>query len=133
MSADGKDLDPGRGAISPEERAALKSRASALGKRLSEVEARNAPPSDSGSRARGAAFGQAFKIAIELVLGVAVGGFIGWALDRQFRTGPWLLIVFLIFGFCAGMLNVIRTARKMQAQVEALQRSARPVRDDEDR
>lgn len=76
--------------------------------------------------------GQAFKIVAELVIGVGVGGFIGWALDRQLGTAPWLLIVFFLFGFAAGMLNVIRTARKMQAEAEPLQRAARPVKDDDD-
>jgi ATP synthase protein I len=129
MSLNGKDLSPGRGEISPEDREALKRRASALGKRLDQVKARKAPPPDGS--ARESALGQGFKIAVELVVGVVFGGFIGWVLDRQLGTGPWLLILFLIFGFCAGMLNVIRTARRMQAEAETLQRSAAPTKGEE--
>ena len=77
--------------------------------------------------------GQAMKIAIELVVGVAVGGFIGWFLDKQLGTKPWLLVVFIVLGFCAGMLNVIRTAQRMQAQAEPLQRAARSVADEEEK
>jgi ATP synthase protein I len=76
--------------------------------------------------------GQAMKIAIELVVGIAVGGFIGKVLDDQFGTRPWLLIVFLMLGFAAGILNIVRTARRLQAEAEPLQRSAKSVPDDEE-
>ena len=130
MSLNGKDLGPGRGEISPEDRAAFKRRASDIGKRLDEIKGRDEPPAASATRE--SALGQGFKIAVELVVGVVVGAFIGGLLDRQFGTGPWLLIVFLIFGFCGGMLNVIRTARRMQAGVEPLQRRAPPAKGDEE-
>jgi hypothetical protein len=42
--------------------------------------------------------GQALKLATEMIAGVAVGGFIGWALDRWLGTTPILLVVFLISG-----------------------------------
>ena len=130
MSTDGKDLGPERGQMSPEDRDAFRRRASDLGSRLNEAQGRRAPQVDQA--ARGAAFGQAFKIAVELVAGVLFGGFIGWVLDRQLGTRPWLLIVFIILGFAAGMLNIIRTAQRMQATAEPLQRSAPSLRDDED-
>lgn len=130
MTRNGKDLGPGRGEISPENRAAFKRRASDIGRRLDQVTVRKKPPGDNAGRK--SALGQGFKIAAELVVGVMFGAFIGWVLDRQFGTRGWLLIIFLIFGFCAGMLNVIRTARRMQADAEALQRSARPAKGDED-
>jgi ATP synthase protein I len=128
MSLNGKDLGPGRGEISPEDRAALKRRASDIGRRLAQVRARGAP---RDGPARESALGQGFKIAIELVVGVVFGAFLGWVLDRQFGSGPWLLLVFLVFGFCGGMLNVIRTARRMQADVEPLQRGAPPAKDED--
>ncbi len=126
MASNGKDLDPGRSAISPEERDALKRRASEIGKRLDEVHARKAPP-PGDHRARGNALGQAYKILIELVVGVAVGAGLGWALDKQLGTQPWLMLVLLIVGFAAGMLNVVRTARRMQAEAEPMQRASPPA------
>jgi ATP synthase protein I len=131
MSSDGKDLDPGRRELTPEERAAMRSRASELGRRLDEVKARNAPV-ERRNGARGRAYGEAFKIVADLVVGVVVGGGIGWVLDRQLGTRPWLLVVCLILGFAAGMSNVLRTARRMQAEAEPLQRAAKPIEDDED-
>ena len=119
-----------QGELSPEERAAFRQRSEELGNRLDAVKTRRAPPPDN--RARGAAMAQAFKIAVELVVGVCFGGLVGWGLDRYFETsGPWFLIVFVILGFAAGMLNVIRTAQQMQARAEHLQRSAPSVRDDD--
>lgn len=125
------DPGSGRGSLTPEERKALRERASELGKRLDVVHARNAPPVGSG-RARGSALGQAFKIVAELLVGVVVGGGMGWALDKALGTRPWLLVLFLMLGFAAGMSNVIRTARKMQSASEPMQRSAPSVADDDD-
>ena len=107
----------------------MRKRADSLGARLDKVKVMRGPPPDE--RARGAAFGQATKIAVELVVGVAIGAIIGRVLDSQLGTGPWLLIVFLVLGFAAGLSNVIRTARRMQAEAEPLQRAARPVQDDD--
>lgn len=135
MSSSGNGSDPRRGEISPEDREALKRRAEAIGKHLGEVQNRKSPSpsmSDAEQKARGAAMGQAFKISVELVAGVAVGGFMGWVIDRQLGTKPWLFIVFLVLGFAAGMLNTIRSARKMQASAEPMQRKAPSVKDDEE-
>lgn len=131
MSVNGKDFDPGRGELSPGEREALKVRAAELGRRLDGVKARKVPiAAPDGSR--GKAFGEAFRIVAELVVGVAVGGGLGWFLDRQLGTTPWLLIVFLMLGFAAGLSNVIRTARRMQAGAEPLQRAAKAMPGDDD-
>lgn len=131
MSDSGQDHGSGRGEISREDREALKARAAGIGARLEQVKARRAPQLDPA--ARGAAMGQAFKIAIELVVGVLFGGLVGWFLDGYFGSRPWLLIVFLVLGFAAGMMNVVRTARQMQSAAEPLQRAAPSVRpDDED-
>jgi ATP synthase protein I len=35
---------------------------------------------------------------------------IGYLLDLMLSTKPWGLIVFLLLGFCAGVLNVLRSA-----------------------
>jgi|LNFM01.1.fsa_nt_gb ATP synthase protein I len=126
MASNGNASDPERGTLSPEEREALKKRASELGKRLEDVRIRKAPPA-ADSPGRGAAMGDAFKITAELIAGIAVGGGIGWALDRALGTGPWLFFVFLILGFAAGMSNVIKSARRMQAMAEPMQRSAPSV------
>jgi ATP synthase protein I len=57
--------------------------------------------------------GIAFRLVTELVAAVVVGGAIGWALDRIFRTSPILLIVLFFLGVAAGIRNVLRAAREM--------------------
>ena len=68
----------------------------------------------SDSEKRGSFMGSAFKLGTELVAAVAVGTIIGFILDTWFGTKPWLIIIFFFLGSAAGMLNVIRTAKKMQ-------------------
>ena len=58
-------------------------------------------------------FGAAIKLSSEFVAGIAVGVGIGWVIDRWAGTSPWGLIVFLLLGFVAGVLNVLRSAGKV--------------------
>jgi len=132
MSAAGKGESPGRGEISPEQREAFHKRSDSLGKRLDAVKARRMPAQSGDARARGKAFAMAFRFVAELVVGVGVGGFIGWALDRWLGTAPWLLVLFVALGFAAGLTNVIRAAQKAQAEVEASQLATPSVMDDDE-
>lgn len=132
MPGEDKGLGPG-GEISPEEREAIRRRSEGIGKRLDDVKSRHSAGQPDHHPARGAAYGQAIKLAAELVVGLAFGGAIGWFLDKQFGTMPLLLIIFVMLGFAAGLLNVVRGARRAQAQAEPLQRAARDVADDDDR
>ena len=58
--------------------------------------------------------GSAFKLGTELVSAVAVGTIIGFILDNWFDTKPWLMIFFFFLGSVAGILNVIKVAKRMQ-------------------
>ena len=69
------------------------------------VEKKNVPTSN---------IGQAFKLSTELVAAVLVGTIIGFILDSWFDTKPWLIIIFFFVGVIAGILNVIRSAKKLQ-------------------
>ena len=69
------------------------------------VEKKNGPTSN---------IGQAFKLSTELVAAVLVGTIIGFILDNWFDTKPWLIIIFFFVGVVAGILNVIRSAKKLQ-------------------
>ena len=70
----------------------------------------------SDSEKRGSFMGNAFKLGTELVAAVAVGTIIGFILDSWFDTKPWLIIIFFFLGAAAGMMNVIRTANRMQKE-----------------
>ena len=70
----------------------------------------------SDNENRGSFMGSAFKLGTELVAAVAVGTIIGFILDSWFDTKPWLIIIFFFLGAASGMLNVIRTANRMQKE-----------------
>ena len=70
----------------------------------------------SDSEKKGSFMGSAFKLGTELVAAVVVGTIIGFILDSWFDTKPWLIIIFFFLGAAAGMLNVIRTAKRMQKE-----------------
>jgi len=58
--------------------------------------------------------GVAFKMSTELVSAVAVGTIIGFILDNWFGTKPWLILIFFFVGVVAGIMNVVKSAKKMQ-------------------
>ena len=60
-----------------------------------------------------ASLGKALKISTELVAAVVVGSTIGFLLDNWFGTKPLLIICFFFMGVAAGILNVIKSAKKM--------------------
>jgi ATP synthase protein I len=62
----------------------------------------------------GSFMASAFKLGTELVAAVAVGTIIGFILDNWFDTKPWLMIFFFFLGSIAGILNVIKVAKRMQ-------------------
>ena len=70
----------------------------------------------SDSEKKGSFMGSAFKLGTELVAAVAVGTIIGFILDNWFDTKPWLIIIFFFLGAVAGLINVIRTANRMQKE-----------------
>jgi ATP synthase protein I len=55
-------------------------------------------------------FARGMRLSAELVGGVVVGFLIGWLIDRWLGISPWGLILFLLLGFAAGVLNVMRSA-----------------------
>ncbi len=65
---------------------------------------------DAGRSGGLGGFGVALRLSSEFIAGVLVGAGIGWLIDRLAGTSPWGLIVFLLLGFGAGILNVLRSA-----------------------
>ncbi len=87
----------------------LDARRASLEKRLAEhrIKADEQAPKSSGNDKAGMA--QAVKLSSEFIAGVVVGAALGWGLDQVAGTKPFGMIVLLLLGFCAGVLNVLRT------------------------
>ena len=92
------------------EEAALSARLQRLGDRLAQQRTSRKVETGPSSRSDASALARGFRLSTELVAGVLVGAFIGWALDRWLGISPWGMIVFLLLGFAAGVVNVIRAA-----------------------
>ena len=75
--------------------------------------------------------GRAFRFASEFVAAIIVGALVGYGIDWFAGTTPWAMIVLLLLGFAAGVLNVMRAAADMNAEV-ATGDDAGPVPDDDD-
>jgi ATP synthase protein I len=93
------------------EEAALSARLRRLGQRLDQIGPdRTAKPGSASPRTDMSGFARGMRLSAELVGGVVIGFILGWLLDRVLGTSPWGLIVFLLLGFVAGVLNVMRSA-----------------------
>jgi ATP synthase protein I len=111
---------------SSSDEAALSARLGSLDHRLSEIrDSRKIETDQSGSeqdvaQAKASAMAIGLRLSSELVAGVLVGAALGWGFDRLLSTSPWGLIVFLLLGFTAGVINVMRSAGVMAKQSERL-------------
>jgi ATP synthase protein I len=91
--------------------AALSARLQRLGEGLARQRATETSKDASENRAATASgYAKGFRLSSELVAGVIVGAGLGWLVDRWFGITPWGLIIFLLLGFAAGVLNVMRSA-----------------------
>ena len=78
--------------------------------------AKNKVKSKKSSKSGGSSssMGTAFKMSTELVSAVVVGTIIGFILDNWFGTKPWLILIFFFVGVITGIMNVVKSAKRMQ-------------------
>lgn len=86
---------------------------------------------DSAAESR-KGYATAMKLSSEFIAAIIVGALLGYLLDHFAGTGPWGMIVLLLLGFCAGVLNVMRAAGMVASPhpVERLGRDPRNKQDD---
>lgn len=58
-----------------------------------------------------------WNMASVFVASVVVGALFGFGADHLFGSQPWGLFVGLMFGFAAGVVSLLRTAKAMSAGV----------------
>lgn len=112
MSSSGDGDQDGR-MTSPDEGGRLKERLRKLERKLAAEDTGRESMTEEERGRRSSALGKALRLSTELVAGVFVGGFFGWLLDRWLKTLPLFLVVFLLLGIAAGLLNAVREARRM--------------------
>jgi ATP synthase protein I len=66
------------------------------------------PKSENSAQAQ---LATAMELPFTFVAAVAVGGLLGYFLDKWLHTGPWLMVVFGCFGFAGGILEIARRFR----------------------
>jgi ATP synthase protein I len=109
MAKNARDTGPEKPPATDE--AHLSARLRRLGDELGREQARDAGNIDRGPTAGDpSAFARGFRLSTELIAGVLVGAVIGFGLDRLLGISPWGLIVFVLLGFVAGVLNVMRAS-----------------------
>lgn len=94
----------------------LSRRLHGLGTALHKVEAERRAEEKAATPNRtsaSAGMALAFRLGAEFVSGVLVGAALGWGLDYAFGTAPWGMIVLLLLGFGAGVVNMMRAAGEM--------------------
>lgn len=74
------------------------------------VEAQQAAARTSGSSTD---LGRAMRLGSEFIAAILVGTGIGFVADKVLGTQPWIMLVMLLVGFAAGILNVTRTVGEM--------------------
>ena len=91
-----------------------------LAARLQALERRLDARSDKAVKAAGGSrpgnysgLAAAMTLAGTFISAILVGAAIGWGIDRFFGVAPWGMIVFLLVGFGAGVMNVMRASARM--------------------
>ena len=70
------------------------------------------------NRGNASMLGLAWRLTIEMLAGIGVGGYLGWWIDGVFGTKPIFMLVLLILGMAAGLLNSVRTVTEMRRKLD---------------
>jgi ATP synthase protein I len=128
MSHDDGNSDP----ATSREDAALSGRLRELDKRLAANRVQRGRDAGEGSEESRAGAALAMRMAADFVAGVLVGAAIGWGFDQLFGTWPWGLAAFLLLGFAAGILNVLRTSGVVRTRAGGTSDFAASAKKDEE-
>jgi ATP synthase protein I len=77
----------------------------------------------------------AWRMVIELVVGMALGLGIGLGLDALLGTRPVMLVIFALLGFAGGVRTMLRTAEEVKrgrGEAALMRKPGPSVPDDED-
>jgi len=133
MTSPRNDKTPESG--SPKELGDLSDRLKDLSGRIAAERSERAGSQKPSASLEGATgYAKGYRLASEFVAGTLVGGLFGYGFDWLFGTLPFGLIVFLLLGFGAGILNMARAANRVPPAQERLGSNPPPkaAHDDEE-
>ena len=114
------DDEPGK-TSPPPELGDLSARLKDLSSRIAAEKSEQAESTKPSASLQGATgFAKGYRLASEFVAGTLVGGLIGYGFDWLFGTLPFGLIIFLLLGFGAGILNMARAGNRVPPAQERL-------------
>ncbi len=85
-----------------------------LDARLKAARGKVEKPQQNGGQRSGMSHRQtsvAYRVLVDMIAGLLVGGFLGYWLDRWLGWAPFALVVGLVVGFVAGAYNAWRAIR----------------------
>src|SRR5579884_2521047 len=90
-----------------------------LSARLAQVEAheRYEQREEEEKRSSSQGVGVGMRIGIELLGAVIAGAGIGYVIDLKLHTKPIFMLAFIVLGFAAGMLDVLRVLKGLDQAV----------------
>ncbi len=105
-------------------------RLAALSDKISQTRQKRQPV--ASDRPNAAMLGLAWRLMVEMLAGIGVGGFVGWWMDKWFQTAPVFLLLLLLLGMAAGLLNSVRTVAEMRRKLDeqALRATSGPKEED---
>ena len=102
--------EPGRSSPLPVSDGELDRRRRQLDRALARQHQESREETERAKSGIASGYAVALRLSSEFIAGILFGAAIGWVIDRFVGTSPWGLIVFLLLGFCAGILSILRSA-----------------------
>jgi ATP synthase protein I len=102
--------EPGKNSPSPVSDSELARRRLQLDRALARQRQEKREGEERAKSGIASGYAVALRLSGEFIAGILFGAAIGWVIDHFAGTSPWGLIVFLLLGFCAGILSILRSA-----------------------
>ena len=84
-----------------------------LDARLKAARQQTAEKPAAGNRAAHRELNIAYRVMVDMIAGLLLGGFFGYWLDRWTGWSPYSMIAMILLGFAAGANNAWRTIRTL--------------------
>lgn len=105
------DTSPKR-ALNRPRRDEFKKRLDNLGEKLDKATVSDRD--EHAQQSSGSGLGIAMRMGTEFVVSILIGGAIGWYLDMWMGSTPFMLFLFVMFGFAAGTMNILRAGKQIE-------------------